>query len=70
LAIFLCLLQQYFGLVPLQNEGATFLIQAYPVSIHFFDIFVVVITVLLIGVTAALLPSLRAARIRSLVRED
>jgi lipoprotein-releasing system permease protein len=63
-------LQQQFGFVKLQNDGATFLIQAYPVSMRVFDIIVVVLTVLLIGIGASLLPALRAARIKSLVRED
>jgi lipoprotein-releasing system permease protein len=70
LAVIICLLQQQFGFIKLQNDGATFLIQAYPVSMRVFDILVVVLTVLLIGIAASLLPALRAARIKSLVRED
>jgi ABC-type lipoprotein release transport system permease subunit len=37
---------------------------------HFFDILIVIITVLVIGITASVLPARRAARIKSLVRED
>jgi len=70
LAIIICVLQQEFGLVKLQNDGATFLIQAYPVSMRFFDFAVVIFTVLFIGIAASLLPAMRAARIKSLVREE
>ena len=70
LAVVLCVSQQQFGWVKLQNDGATFLITAYPVSMHFFDILIVIITVLVIGITASVLPARRAARIKSLVRED
>lgn len=70
MAVVLCVLQQEFGLVKLQNEGATFLIQAYPVSMRFSDFIIVIFTVLFIGISASMLPAMRAARIRSLVRED
>lgn len=70
LAIILCILQAQFGLIKLQNEGATFLVQSYPVSMRFFDFIIVIFTVLIIGIGASLLPAQRAARIRSLVREE
>jgi len=69
-AIIICVLQQQFGIVPLEGAGSTFLIKAYPVSMRFFDFVVVVFTVLFIGIAAALLPAMRASKIKSLVRED
>ena len=69
-AVIICVLQQQFGLVPLEGAGSTFLIQSYPVSMRISDFIVVILTVLIIGIGAALLPAMRAARIKSLVRED
>lgn len=69
LGIVLCILQQEFGFVQLEGSGATFLVQAYPVSMRLSDFAVVIITVMCIGTGAALLPAMRAAKIKSLVRE-
>jgi lipoprotein-releasing system permease protein len=69
-AIVVCFLQQKYGFVPLEGAGNSFLIKAYPVSMRFLDIILVIITVLLIGLGASLLPAIRAAKIKSLVRED
>jgi lipoprotein-releasing system permease protein len=70
LAVVLCLFQQEFGIIKLQNEGDSFLIQAYPVSLRIFDIFVVIVTVLLIGISAASLPAFRASKIGNLVKSE
>ena len=70
LAVILCVIQQEFGIIKLQNEGDSFLIQAYPVSLRIFDIIVVIVTVLLIGILAASLPAFRAAKIGNLVKTD
>jgi lipoprotein-releasing system permease protein len=70
LAIILCLVQQEFGIIKLQNEGESFLIQAYPVSLRIFDIFIVIVTVLLIGIGAAFLPAFRASKIGNLVKSE
>jgi lipoprotein-releasing system permease protein len=70
LAVILCLVQQEFGIIKLQNEGESFLIQAYPVSLRIFDIFIVIVTVLLIGISAASLPAFRASKIGNLVKSE
>lgn len=69
LAAILCLLQQQFGLVRLEGADSSFVVQSYPVAMRFMDFVVVIFTVLIIGSLAALLPALRAARIKGLVRQ-
>jgi lipoprotein-releasing system permease protein len=69
LAAVLCLLQQQFGLVQLEGADSSFVVQAYPVAMRFSDFVVVILTVLIIGSLAALLPAMRAARIKGLVRQ-
>jgi len=50
-------LQQTFGFVKLQGSSSdAFIVQAYPVAIHFLDIVVVFITVILIGYLASRYP--------------
>lgn len=46
--VILCLLQQQFGLISLGSSGS-FVVDAYPVSIHFWDVLFVFITVIAIG---------------------
>ena len=48
LGLFLCWLQQAFGLIRLGNSGS-FVVDAYPVSVEAMDVFVVFVTVLLVG---------------------
>ncbi|WP_126244484.1 FtsX-like permease family protein [Chitinophaga rhizosphaerae] len=60
LAIIICLMQQYFGLVKL--GGGTFLIDAYPVEMHGNDFLLVAVTILVIGTLASWYPAHRAAR--------
>ncbi|MFY0252712.1 FtsX-like permease family protein [Chitinophaga sp. 30R24] len=59
LAIIFCLLQQRFGLIKL--EGTSFLVDAYPVSMHWVDFLLVFITILIIGLAASWYPARRAA---------
>ena len=59
LAITVCLLQQQYGFVKLQ--GGSFVIDAYPVSMHLTDFIIVFFTVILIGVVAAWVPSKRSS---------
>lgn len=47
--IALCLIQQTFGIISLGEAGGTFLIDAYPVSVHASDVLLVFVTVLVIG---------------------
>ncbi len=49
LGLFLCWAQQRFGIVALGSSSGSFIINAYPVSVHPEDIILVFITVLLVG---------------------
>ena len=55
-----CLLQQRFGLIKL--EGESFLVNAYPVSMHPADFVLVCITIIVIGLAASWYPAKRAGR--------
>lgn len=48
LGLLLCWLQQEYGLIALGNSGS-FVVDAYPVSVHASDVLLIFITVLLIG---------------------
>ena len=56
LGLLLCWLQQQFGLVRLGNTSGAFVIDAYPVSVHFWDIVLVFATVLAVGWIAVWYP--------------
>lgn len=47
--LFLCWLQQTYGLVRLGSTSGSFIVDAYPVSVHPLDVIVVFITVLIVG---------------------
>lgn len=49
LGLFFCFLQQTFGIISLGNSSGNFIIDAYPVSVHWTDVLIIFITVLLIG---------------------
>ncbi|WP_143304459.1 FtsX-like permease family protein [Chitinophaga vietnamensis] len=55
-----CVLQDRFGIIKL--EGASFLVDAYPVRIHVGDYLLVLATILVIGIGASWYPARRAAR--------
>lgn len=56
LGLLLCWLQQEFGLVPMGDSSGTFVVNAYPVSVHYSDMLIVFITVLAVGWAAAWYP--------------
>lgn len=56
LGLLLCCLQQEFGLVPMGDSSGTFVVNAYPVSVHYSDVLIVFITVLAVGWAAAWYP--------------
>ena len=60
LAFVICLAQQHFKLLRL--AGDTFLIDAYPVSMRWFDFLMVGITVIIIALLAAYFPAQRATQ--------
>ena len=55
--LLLCWLQQEFGLVHMGDSAGSFVVNAYPVSVHYDDVAIVFITVLLIGWGAAWIPT-------------
>lgn len=48
LGVALCMLQQEFGLISLGASGS-FIVDAYPVSVHFWDVVLVFVTVIVVG---------------------
>ena len=62
LGLGIALTQQYFEIVPLA-EAESFLIDAYPVSIQFADVFVVTVIALGLCILASVYPARRAASI-------
>lgn len=56
IGLLLCWLQQQFGLVALGESSGTFVVDAYPVSVHPSDVVVVFITVTVVGFTAVWYP--------------
>lgn len=49
LGLLLCWLQQTFGLVALGESSGTFIVNAYPVSVHYIDVLLVLVTVIITG---------------------
>lgn len=59
LGLLLCWLQQTFGLVSLGSTSGTFVVNAYPVSVHPGDVVIVFATVVVIGCIAVWFPTRR-----------
>lgn len=55
IGLLLCWLQQQFGLVPM-GDGASYIVNAYPVSVHYSDVFLVLLTVIAVGWIAVWYP--------------
>lgn len=49
LGLLLCFIQQKFGVISLGGGGGTFVVDAYPVSVHVGDVVLVFVTVLTVG---------------------
>lgn len=49
LGLALCLLQQNYGILKLGSSAGSFIIEAYPVSVHAGDVFLVLATVIVVG---------------------
>ena len=56
LGLLLCLLQEQFGLLRLGDGSASYVVNAYPVSVHFSDIIVVFLTVVGVGLASIWYP--------------
>ena len=53
LGVILCLIQHHFGIITLGNN---FIVEAYPVSVHFIDVLLIFITVLVVGALSVIIP--------------
>ncbi len=56
LGLLLCWLQQTYGIVRLGGSAGSFIVDAYPVSVHGADVAVVLVTVAVVGFAAVWLP--------------
>ncbi len=56
LGLLLCWIQQTFGVVTLGRSSGAFVVDAYPVSVHFWDIVIIFITVIAVGWIAVWYP--------------
>lgn len=56
LGLLLCGLQQAFGFVRMGGSDGTFVVNAYPVSVHYVDVFFIFITVIVVGWLAVWYP--------------
>ena len=63
IGLLLCLLQQQFGFVRMGNADGTFIINAYPVSVHYTDVLIIFVTGIVAGWLAVWYP------VRSLSRK-
>ncbi len=68
LAVTICLIQQHFKIIKLQ--GASFLIDAYPVSMRWEDFALVFVTVVVIATIASIVPALKAANQSQLLKKE
>lgn len=62
LGLLLCFLQQQYGFVSLGQSSGAFVVDAYPVSVHYDDVAIVFITVLAVGFLSVLYPVHYATR--------
>ena len=56
IGLLLCWIQQQYGIVRLGNSEGSFIIDAYPVSVHPWDVVLVFVTVLVVGFLAVWYP--------------
>ena len=49
LGLLLCLLQQEFGLVKMGSTSGAFIVDAYPLSVHYSDVAIIFVTVIVVG---------------------
>ena len=56
LGLLLCLLQQQYGFVKLGNAEGSFIVNSYPVSVHYTDVAIIFVTVIAVGWLAVWYP--------------
>ncbi len=68
IGLLLCLLQQQYGLIKMGGADGTYVVNAYPVSVHYIDVLLIFITVIVAGWLAVWYP-VRALS-RQLLRQE
>ena len=58
----LCLAQMQFGFVKLGHSEGSYIVDAYPVSVHATDLLIIFATVLVVGLIAVWIPVRRMTR--------
>ena len=56
IGLLLCWLQQTYGIVALGSSSGNFVVNAYPVSVHYSDVLVILFTVVAVGWMAVWYP--------------
>ena len=56
IGLLLCFIQQQYGLVRLGDSDASFIVDAYPISVHYDDVALIFITVIAVGWLAVWYP--------------
>lgn len=56
LGLLLCLVQQQYGIVSLGQSSGAFVVDAYPVSVHYGDVVIIFLTVIAVGFVSILYP--------------
>lgn len=56
LGLLLCFIQQQFGVISLGGANGGFVVDAYPVSVHWADVVLILVTVLFVGLLAVWYP--------------
>ena len=56
LGLLLCWLQQQYGFVKMGSSDGTFVVNAYPVSVHYSDVLLIFLTVIAAGWLAVWYP--------------
>ena len=59
IGLIVCFLQTTFGIIPLESEGGSFIVQYYPVAVQWMDIVLIFFAIMLIGGITSLIPVLR-----------
>ncbi|HLO90507.1 MAG TPA: ABC transporter permease [Lentimicrobium sp.] len=70
LGALICILQQQFGLVKINAEGGSFLIDAYPVKMYFMDFLNVFLMVGAIGLIATIIPVAGIRKFKGNIERD
>lgn len=62
LGLALCLLQQHYGLIKFGQSAGSYIIDAYPVSVHASDIILILVTVIIVGFLSVWYPVRQLSR--------